>query len=214
MQDSMMIAEVGGIGNVSGSRIATPLAPPRPGRTPMMTPSRMPTIIRARLYQDKATSKPPISEAISSTSTPQPCQPFPSAADWDRSPRPLEGRLAPRWYTMCQLLDQCNTPGTRMQRDLGRGRRVCEIGTAPGGAMAQGCNTFFASHGLAYGIPETTRGRGNLPIDLPIEVSGGGYASQDRSHRRGAQPQGACLRRAQDRHPQHEHLCRRCAAAP
>ena len=36
MHDSMMIAEVGGIVNVSGSRIATPLAPPRPGSTPMM----------------------------------------------------------------------------------------------------------------------------------------------------------------------------------
>ena len=39
----MMIAEVGGIVNVSGSRIATPFAPPRPGSTPMMTPSMMPT---------------------------------------------------------------------------------------------------------------------------------------------------------------------------
>ena len=65
-----MIAEVGGIVKVSGSRIATPLAPPRPGRTPMMTPSRMPTIIRAKLYQDSATLKPPISEAISSTIEP------------------------------------------------------------------------------------------------------------------------------------------------
>ena len=33
-----MIAEVGGIVNVSGSRIAMPFAPPRPGSTPMMTP--------------------------------------------------------------------------------------------------------------------------------------------------------------------------------
>ena len=32
MHDSMMIADVGGIENVSGSRIATPLAPPRPGQ--------------------------------------------------------------------------------------------------------------------------------------------------------------------------------------
>ena len=39
----MMIAEVGDIEKVSGSRIATPLAPPRPGSTPMMTPSTMPT---------------------------------------------------------------------------------------------------------------------------------------------------------------------------
>ena len=44
-----MMAEVGGMLNVSGSRIATPLAPPSPGKTPMMTPSRMPTSIRAKL---------------------------------------------------------------------------------------------------------------------------------------------------------------------
>ena len=31
-----MIAEVGDMLKVSGSRIATPLAPPRPGSTPMM----------------------------------------------------------------------------------------------------------------------------------------------------------------------------------
>ena len=55
----MMMAEVGGIVKVSGSRIATPLAPPRPGSTPMITPSRMPTSIKARLYGDNATLKPP-----------------------------------------------------------------------------------------------------------------------------------------------------------
>ena len=45
----MMIAEVGDIENVSGSRIATPLAPPRPGSTPMITPSRIPITITSRL---------------------------------------------------------------------------------------------------------------------------------------------------------------------
>ncbi len=69
----MMMAEVGGIVKVSGSRIATPLAPPRPGSTPMITPSRMPTSIKARLYQDNATLKPPISEVISSTGFPPIC---------------------------------------------------------------------------------------------------------------------------------------------
>jgi hypothetical protein len=68
MQESMMMAEVGGIENVSGSRIATPLAPPSPGSTPMMTPKRMPIIISKTLYQLSATAKPPINEAISSTS--------------------------------------------------------------------------------------------------------------------------------------------------
>ena len=38
-----MIAEVGGMLKVSGSRMATPLAPPRPGSTPMITPRMMPT---------------------------------------------------------------------------------------------------------------------------------------------------------------------------
>ena len=42
MHDSMMIADVGFIENVSGSRIAMPLAPPRPGSTPISTPSVMP----------------------------------------------------------------------------------------------------------------------------------------------------------------------------
>ncbi len=39
----MMMADVGFIENVSGSRIATPFAPPRPGSTPISTPSVMPT---------------------------------------------------------------------------------------------------------------------------------------------------------------------------
>jgi hypothetical protein len=46
MHDSMMMADVGFMLKVSGSRIATPLAPPKPGNTPIKTPSRMPTNIR------------------------------------------------------------------------------------------------------------------------------------------------------------------------
>ncbi len=38
-----MIAETGDMEKVSGNRIATPFAPPRPGSTPMSTPSAMPT---------------------------------------------------------------------------------------------------------------------------------------------------------------------------
>ena len=53
-----MIAEVGDIENVSGSRIATPLAPPRPGSTPMMTPSMMPTSITRMLNGWSTTAKP------------------------------------------------------------------------------------------------------------------------------------------------------------
>src|SRR6185312_6447214 len=65
MHDSMMIADVGDMLKVSGSRIATPLAPPRPGSTPMMTPSTTPASISSRLNQESATSKPPIREWIS-----------------------------------------------------------------------------------------------------------------------------------------------------
>ena len=43
---------------VSGSRIATPLAPPRPGSTPMITPSRMPSTISMMLYGCSTTAKP------------------------------------------------------------------------------------------------------------------------------------------------------------
>ena len=53
-----MIAEVGDMPKVSGSRIATPLAPPRPGSTPMMTPSRMPMTISSRLNGCSTTAKP------------------------------------------------------------------------------------------------------------------------------------------------------------
>ena len=53
-----MMADVGGIENVSGSRIATPLAPPSPGSTPMMTPSTMPSTITMMLNGCSATAKP------------------------------------------------------------------------------------------------------------------------------------------------------------
>ena len=44
-----MIAEVGDIENVSGSRMATPLAPPRPAARRSCTPSMMPTNMTMRL---------------------------------------------------------------------------------------------------------------------------------------------------------------------
>ena len=53
-----MIAEVGDMLKVSGSRIATPLAPPRPGSTPMMTPSMMPTSISQEVDGCRTTPKP------------------------------------------------------------------------------------------------------------------------------------------------------------
>src|SRR5512145_2404733 len=65
MHDNMMIAEVGDIEKVSGSRIATPLAPPRPGNTPIKTPSVMPTQMRSRLKGSSTTAKPWNSAATS-----------------------------------------------------------------------------------------------------------------------------------------------------
>src|SRR6478735_459962 len=58
MHDSMMIAEVGDIENVRGSRMATPLAPPSPGSTPMSTPSVMPTIMSRMFIGVRMTAKP------------------------------------------------------------------------------------------------------------------------------------------------------------
>ena len=66
-----MIAEVAPPGccampKVSGSRMATPLAPPRPGSTPMITPRITPVNISARFFSDIATPKPCASAWISS----------------------------------------------------------------------------------------------------------------------------------------------------
>src|SRR5262245_11454080 len=66
----MMIAEVGFIENVSGSRMATPFAPPRPGKTPISTPSRMPTSIRKKFCSVRTTPNPCIRALISSTASP------------------------------------------------------------------------------------------------------------------------------------------------
>ena len=58
MQDSITIAEVGSIVNVSGSRIATPLGPPRPGSTPTKMPSTSPSIISSSVFHVSSTAKP------------------------------------------------------------------------------------------------------------------------------------------------------------
>src|SRR5687768_17651696 len=58
MQDGMMIADVGDMENVRGSRMATPLAPPSPGNTPMRTPRMIPTNIRSRFIGVRMTLKP------------------------------------------------------------------------------------------------------------------------------------------------------------
>ena len=53
-----MIAEVGFMLNVSGNRIATPLAPPNPGSTPMITPNKMPKNMSPILTGERATANP------------------------------------------------------------------------------------------------------------------------------------------------------------
>src|SRR5687767_11960558 len=63
MHDSRMIAEVAPPGvcampKVSGSRMATPLAPPSPGSTPISTPRITPTNMRPMLIGVRATPNP------------------------------------------------------------------------------------------------------------------------------------------------------------
>src|SRR5688500_10033946 len=73
MQESRMMAEVAPPGvcampKVRGSRIATPLAPPSPGSTPMITPRKTPATRIARLAGASAPANPCISAWNSSTS--------------------------------------------------------------------------------------------------------------------------------------------------
>src|SRR4029434_1322106 len=58
MHDSMTMAEVGSIVNVSGSRIETPFGTPRPGNPPTKMPSTRPTIIRVNVFQVSRTANP------------------------------------------------------------------------------------------------------------------------------------------------------------
>src|SRR5512145_1986582 len=62
----MMMAEVGFMLKVSGSRMATPLAPPRPGSTPMSTPRMMPTTMSKKFMGVITVAKPWNSALISS----------------------------------------------------------------------------------------------------------------------------------------------------
>src|SRR6185437_10650450 len=68
MQDSMMIAEVGDMPKVSGRRMATPLAAPSPGRTPIRTPSVMPMNMYMMFIGTSTISKPCISDQNESKS--------------------------------------------------------------------------------------------------------------------------------------------------
>src|SRR6266496_1818456 len=64
MQDSITIADVGSMVKVSGSRIATPLGPPRPGSTPTKLPSTSPTIISSSVFHVSSTAKPCIKRPL------------------------------------------------------------------------------------------------------------------------------------------------------
>src|SRR5690606_35183686 len=66
IQDSRMMADVGFIEKVSGSRMATPLGPPKPGNTPTTMPSKIPRNIKPRLPQLSTWPKPPINALSSS----------------------------------------------------------------------------------------------------------------------------------------------------
>lgn len=63
-----MIAEVGDMVKVSGNRMATPLAPPRPGSTPISTPRMIPTNIKRMFMGVRITEKPDSRALISSIS--------------------------------------------------------------------------------------------------------------------------------------------------
>src|SRR5262245_48498541 len=58
MHDSITMADVGSIVNVSGSRMATPFGPPSPGNTPTNTPSSRPSSISESVFHVSSTTKP------------------------------------------------------------------------------------------------------------------------------------------------------------
>src|SRR6266496_3979878 len=71
MHESITIAAVGSIVNVSGKRIATPFGPPRPGSTPTKMPSTRPTSISASVFQVSRTAKPCIRRVSASILEPE-----------------------------------------------------------------------------------------------------------------------------------------------
>src|SRR4030095_1928835 len=58
MHESITMADVGSIVNVSGSRIATPLGPPNPGSTPTKIPRTRPTSISDSVFHVRRTANP------------------------------------------------------------------------------------------------------------------------------------------------------------
>src|SRR5882762_5337215 len=58
MHDSITMVEVASTENVSGTRLATPLGPPRPRSTPTKMPTTSPSTIKASVFQVSSTVKP------------------------------------------------------------------------------------------------------------------------------------------------------------
>ena len=170
-----MMAEVGGIVKVSGSRIATPLAPPRPGSTPMMTPSRMPTSIKARLYQDERD----LEAADQRGNLFHDRSPFPSfpraAGRAYVLPAASLGSFCARWYTMCQLQRsvQYGIVGTDMSPCV-----ACDVIAVDG---------LPTDEALAYGIPNACRARQRgvwytkTSCNATVEVRRGRHPAEDRA---------------------------------
>src|SRR5437870_13785548 len=102
MQDSITMAEVGSIVNVSGSRIATPLGPPRPGSTPTKMPSTSPSIINSSVFQVSSTAKPCIKRPKASI-TGLPLQGFHQSIPSISSLRGAKRRSNP--YFRCGTMD-------------------------------------------------------------------------------------------------------------
>src|SRR4249919_1939722 len=91
MHESITIAEVGSIVNVSGSRIATPFGPPSPGSTPTKMPRTRPTIIRMSVFHVIRTVKPWTSRLSASIAASVAQQGFDRALRHDDVEGDLEG---------------------------------------------------------------------------------------------------------------------------
>src|ERR1700761_3261088 len=109
MLDSITMAEVGSIVKVSGSRIATPLGPPSPGRTPTKMPSTSPTSISAMIFHVIRTAKPCSSNPKASM---EPLSQFPH--DLVRRPVPTCG-------------DRASVAESRFERPLGHDDVKCDV---------------------------------------------------------------------------------------
>src|SRR5687767_480130 len=115
MHDSRIIADVGGMTKVTGRRMATPFAPPRPGRTPMMVPRMMPTVAIIRLYGESAIWKPIRRLAKASTVA----VPFPFLLEAERLPPPTFGHGDQKPFIEDHIAAQGDTQTDRQHQEPG-----------------------------------------------------------------------------------------------